>query len=41
MSYQCGVDGLDLVLLKRPEAGHLAAQVGVNQHLKSAKKKTN
>ena len=32
--YQCGVDGLYLVLLKRSEAGYLAAQVGVNQHLR-------
>lgn len=38
LSYQCCVDGLDLVLLKRPEARHLAAQVGVNQHLRSGKK---
>lgn len=32
--YQCGVDGLNLVLLKRSEARHLAAQVGVHQHLR-------
>lgn len=34
VSYQCGVDGLDLVFLKRSEARHLAAQVGVHQYLK-------
>lgn len=33
--YQCGVDGLNLVLLKRSEARNLAAQVGVHQHLRS------
>lgn len=32
-SHLRGVDGLYLVLLKRSEAGHLAAQVRVNQHL--------
>lgn len=36
-SYQCGVDGFDLVLLQRPEARYLAAQVGVNQHLRLGK----
>lgn len=36
-SYQCGVDGLDLVLLKRSEARYLAAQVGVHQHLRLGK----
>lgn len=35
VTYQRGVDGLDLVLLKRSEARHLAAQVGVHQHLGS------
>lgn len=33
-SYQRGVDGLYLVLLKRSEARYFAAQVGVNQHLR-------
>lgn len=39
--YQCGVDGLDLVFLKRSEARHLAAQVGVYQYLKQEEKKKN
>lgn len=38
MPYQCGVDGLDLVFLKRSEARHLAAQVGVHQYLKKKQK---
>lgn len=41
MPYQCGVDGLDLVFLKRSEARHLAAQVGVHQYLKLEEIKKN
>lgn len=37
LSHQRGVDGLYFVLLKRSEARHLAAKVGVNQHLRFGK----
>lgn len=33
-SHQCGVNSLNLVLLKGSEARHLAAQVGVDEHLR-------
>lgn len=34
-SHQCGVNSLNLVLLKGSEARHLAAQVGVDEHLRT------
>lgn len=40
-SHQCGVNSLNLVLLKGSEARHLAAQVGVDEHLRWTEETSN